>query len=624
MTHLRLTPLFAFAVAMIAALPLSVQAADTKPSALIPKDSMIYFGIRNFDDFSKSVKKMAVWRMFEDPATKDMTKSWSKIGTKLKEYAAKKLNFESPKQLEIAPHGSVGVYLALAPPKEEYGEPEVFAALVMEMGEDAKKTRKVIDAIVQKSTDHGGKKDTRELAGGEIIRIRFETDSDVSEDMQAAKGAPLQETIDEIVDLIGDDLPGSIPKEALQGLLSEFQLPEEVVFAFRKDVAILASNQDTAAKVLRSLNSDGEGSYAQSKAVKELGRKLRKDGPIEMVIDIPRLVETFAKENEEVKSVISALGVDTFGPMLYVGEVLPESGIESRGSGFMRIGDKTKGLGKIFMMSNSKVTAPATVTSDAVGFATLNVNPAEMFEEIIDIATRIDPANGEAMRNGMIVPQPDGTTFDIRKDLIAHLVGPVIGSMSIEKPYAATNYNFFVSIGHKSREAWDKVLAMVPPGFLTTREMMGATVIDAALPINGVSMGLTDRSFVWLGTTNAVEGYIRREGRSEGGLAETPKFRRLTKLLPKQASGVIFFDGKEMFAAQAAASKAGYMQTEIPPMYGPAGGFLQWMIMQNFFGMGLENPDALMKYQKSGMAILTSEDDGIRFQQVEVVVEQDN
>ncbi|MEZ6084908.1 MAG: hypothetical protein R3E58_13485 [Phycisphaerae bacterium] len=46
----------------------------------------------------------------------------------------------------------------------------------------------------------------------------------------------------------------------------------------------------------------------------------------------------------------------------------------------MAIGDKTKGLGKIFMMPNAtKWKPPATVTSDAVGFAMLNLNPAEMF-----------------------------------------------------------------------------------------------------------------------------------------------------------------------------------------------------------------------------------------------------
>ncbi|MEZ6084909.1 MAG: hypothetical protein R3E58_13490 [Phycisphaerae bacterium] len=220
----------------------------------------------------------------------------------------------------------------------------------------------------------------------------------------------------------------------------------------------------------------------------------------------------------------------------------------------------------------------------------------------------------------MVVPQPDGTTFNIHQDLIAPLTGPVVGSLSIEKPYSAENYGFFLAIGHKSREAWDKVIAMVPPGFLMTRDMMGSTVMDAALPIAGISMGLTDRSFIWLGTTSAVENYIRREGRDEGGLGENPEFRRLAKLLPKQASGVIYVNGEGLYAAQVAAAKAGYVQTDQPPMFGPVGGILQWMIMRNFLGLGIDNPEALKKYQQSAMSTISSEDDGIELNQVQVLV----
>lgn len=608
---------------MLMIVPQAATAAGKNPSALVPKDTMIYVGIRNCDELGESIKKSAMWRMFEDPATKELKQSWMKMGSKIKEYAAKKLNLASPKDLDVVPHGALGVYLSLEPPKAEGAEPEVFAALVMEMGEDAEKTRTVIDSIVQKSIDHGGKKDTRELAGGEIISVRFEPDADVSDEMQVNKDAPLQATIDEIVDLIGDDLPGGVPKEFLEALLSEFQLPEEVVFAFRKDVAVLASNQNTAAKILRTLKSGGEDSYGGSKAIKALGRRLSKDAQVEAVIDIPRIVETFAQQDEEVKSVISALGVDTFGPVLYVANFVPSPGIESNGSVFMKIGDKSKGLGKIFMMSNSKVTAPATVTGNAVGFGSVNVDVAEVFEEIINIVTRIDAAEGESFRNNLVIPQADGTTFDIRKDLIAHLVGPAVTGFSIEKPYGPENYDFFISIGHKSREAWDKVISMIPPGFLMTREMMGATVMDAALPIGGISMGLTDRSFILMGTTSAVEGFVRREGRSEGGLRESPEFRRIAKLLPKRASIVFFLNGEAEFAAQLAAKKAGYIATEQPPMFGPVGGILQWMVMQRFMGLGIDNPEALKKYQQSSMSVVVTEDDGIRLEQVQVLVKQD-
>jgi hypothetical protein len=621
MNNPRFSASVAVGFAMLMLVPQVVIAAGKTPSVLVPKDTMIYAGIRNCDELGESFKRTAMWRMFEDPATKELKQSWTKIGTKLKEYAAKKLNLASPKQLDVVPHGAVGVYLSLEPPKEEGAEPEVFGALVMEMGEDAEKSRTVIDAIVQKSIDHGGKKDTRELGGGEIISVRFEPEANVSDEMQLNKDAPLQEVIDEIVDLIGDDLPGGLPKEFLEGMLSELQLPEEIVFAFRKDVVVLASSRETAAKVLRTLNDDGENSFAGSKAIKALGRRLSKDAQIEAVIDIPKIVETLAKRDEEAKSVITALGVNTFGPMLYVTDFAPTAGIEARASGFMKIGDKTSGLGKIFMMSNSKVTAPATVTGDSVGFGSLNLNPAELLEEIIAIVTRINVADGESFANSMVVPQPDGSMFDFRKDLVAHLIGPIVGNLSIEKPYSPENYGFFVSIGHKSREAWDKVIHMIPPGILITREMMGATVMDVALPVAGLSMGLTDRSFVWIGTTSEVEGYIRREGRSEGGLADAPEFRRLAKLMPKQASGVMYFNGVKLHEARMAAEKAGFMATEQPPMFGPVGGMLQWMIVRRYVGSGIENPEALKKYQPLSMATIVSQDDGIRFDQVQVSVE---
>ena len=94
--------------------------------------------------------------------------------------------------------------------------------------------------------------------------------------------------------------------------------------------------------------------------------------------------------------------------------------------------------------------------------------------------------------------------------------------------------------------------------------------------------------------------------------------------MPKKASGVLYFDGGKIFAAQLAAAKAGYIETEQPPLFGPVGGLLQWMIMQNYLGLGIDNPEALKKYQQSSMATIGSEDDGIRFDQVQVSVGQDD
>ncbi|NOX60280.1 MAG: hypothetical protein GXP29_15670 [Planctomycetes bacterium] len=616
----------AFVLGGLLLAPLHAFAANTEPSALAPKDSMIYVGIRNVDALMETLKRTAMWRMFEDSETKELAKSWGKIGTKLKEFAAKKLELENAKQLDIAPHGAVALFVTLVPAKEDGAEPDVQGAVVMEMGDDAKKTRRVVDAIIQKSLDNGAKKNASQMAGGEIISVQFERKSEVADDGQITEASPIADLADEILDLLGDDLPGGLSKELVEQFLNEVELPEQVVFAFRERVAVLASDEDTARQVLRILNSSKEDTFAGSPAMKSYVRRLGKDAELEYVINIPLLVDVFSKADAEAKSIMAALGLNSFGPLVLNTDFMPAVGVELRSSGFLEIGDKTRGLGKIFMMPNRKVRPPSTVSADSAGYASLNFDIAKTFEEVIAIVSRIDEADGEAMRKAMVVPQPDGTTLDIRKDLIAHLVGPVTGSFSIAKPYGASNVDFFMALGHKSREAWDKVFSMIPPGMLTSREMMGATIMDlsAAVPIGGLSLAVTDRTFLWIGTTNAVERYIRREGRDGGGLAETAEFQRLAGFLPKQASGVFFWDYARIFEAQLAASKAGYVHTEEPPIFGPIGGMLQWMIMEQFLwgDLELKRPEALRKYQERAMATIVTEDDGIRFNQVDVVVGQ--
>ncbi len=583
------------------------------PAAWAPKDSIIYVGITNCDAMVASAKKTAGWRMMEDPAARKLTDRWKKVTKKIQQFIADKLGLESPKELEVYPHGPAALFLTLAPPANEDEAPQPSVGLIMDMGEDIDRMKVLVRKALRKAYDRGARKSVKEIAGTEVMTIRFKRKSDREEmETQGGPDPELMALAQEIAEALELD-----PMEAmaLNQTLSNLgvKLPKEFAFAYSGSRFVLASDTRTAEQAVKRLKGGTESSFAADAAMRSLSRHCAPNADVQFVVNIPGVVELASASNADAPKSIKALGLRSLGALVSTFEVAPSSGIDFRGRGFLQVRGEPVGVAKLLMMPNRRTAPPASISADTAVFGSANINPSAILAEVIEIATRMNAAWGEQMRAAMKRPQLDGSMLDIQKDVVDYLTGPLFGGLTLSSPYDNDHVGAMLALGHRSRQAVDKLLAMIPPGVLMASEMMGSTIFDAALPVSGVALAVTDKVLIVPGTRPTIESYIRGENRDGGGLADDPEFKRALRHVPRESSVMFFGSGRKLFDAQMAIHKAGDL-TDSPQLFmSSAGAFLRYALLQNFIGAELEDARPLRKYQTSAILTVSRQSDGLRF-----------
>jgi hypothetical protein len=592
-------------------LSLTVALAADQPAAWVPKDAVFYLGVPDCDKLVESAKKSSAWAMYNDPQVSESMNQVRTIATKIQGVVAKHLGLENPGDLEVYPHGGAAMFMSFSPPTTEGADPEAHGALVLEMRGDSDRMRRLAEVATNKCVENGARKETKEAAGGEFTIVRFPK----SEAVEGAE-APASPFINDIIEVLRSSDAGfeEFALAEIADELSEVRPPEQFVFAIRDTKFLLATDEEITKQLMQQLREGPDESLAAGPAMRLLKSRCEIEASIHFVFNLPRLMELSMATDAEGAKFVRALGLDKFGPFVASIEIAPTDELDSRVRGFLEIGDMNRGLGRIVAMPNTRTAPPSTAGADTIVFGVANVQPAVVLGEVVDITTRIDPEAGERMRTQMKAPLPDGSVLDIQNDVVAHLTGPIFAAFSAKSPYGPDEINLLIGLGHKSRQAMDRLLSLTGPGMLQPREMMGSVVYQLMMiPIPGVSMGLSDRSFLPIGTTPAVEAHIRAEGREGGGLAEEPAFRRAARFVPDQSCAMMYVDALKLFDAQLAITKMPGFKDEQPMFGSPAGALLQRGIGEQFQWGELPNPEAMRKYQSQAIGTVSTESEGLRF-----------
>ncbi|MCP4245598.1 MAG: hypothetical protein GY778_00975, partial [bacterium] len=417
-----------------------------------------------------------------------------------------------------------------------------------------------------------------------------------------------------------DELPlDEMVKTVLHDWFDDFKPPKEFAFTFAGSKLVLALDTDTVVQTVRRLKKGREASFAASPAMATLRRHCEPRAPVQMVVNLPLIIELMTKEMPEEAETIRGFGWPALGPAVMTYEVAPGDDVDGRVRGFLEIKGERSGVPKLLMMTNTPTAPRSIIGADTAVYGSINISPAEILAEALRITRRIDPEAGEAMQAGLKLPQEDGSVLDIQKDVVDHLSGPLFGMLTLAKPYDAEHVNAMIALGHRSRAGVEKLVALIPHGFVVPREMKGSIIYEAPMiPAQGLGAALTDRVLIVPGTKGAIESYIRAEGRSDGGLAEDPEFKRTARLMPKKSCAVVYANGRSIFDAQLAIHRAADL-TEQPPMFAPAGTYLRWMLLQYFSGQEVPDPTAIREHMGPSMMTLSSESDGLRLDIVNLI-----
>lgn len=574
-----------------------------------PEDAFVFVGIPDCDGLTEAYKKTQMYKSFEDPAMKETMQPWKKLLENAREYVAGQIGMDNPKDLEIWPHGGVALFLEIEPPAGEGNEEEVQLGLVADMGPDADRARSIAAKVVEHCLQKGAERTIDEVAGTQITTVRFkstgEGDGNAALDDAAGLESLLEEVELEPVQLM-----------MVQGVLEELTAPESFAFAFADSRLVLGSNTTMVRDTLVRMRRGAEESLAAVGDVRAFGRRQSEKPDALVVFNLPVLTQAIAREDEESKKIIAALSADALGPIVLGVQVAPSREVDLHVRGFMRIDSRPHGLGRILQMKNIDTAPPSGVSADTAFYASMNLDPPLVLEEVLAISQQIDPETAEQIASSLIVPQEDGSTLDIKSDVVGQLTGPLTFGLNLAKPFGPDQINMILRLGHKSRDAMTKLAAMLPPGMLMPDEMLGHTVYTTPM-LSGMAMGFTEQAVIPFATHKALEGYIRSEGQSGRGLAQTRGFRRAVRHVPGQSCAMVFADGPLITDAQIAMAED---QTELDPESGQPS--LSTYIR---FGMGQgvasEDTDILRatrKYQSYLMATVSSESDGLAFNVIQV------
>ncbi len=604
------------AAAFLFAVPaIQPASADQWIAEWAPEDTLVFIGIPNCDDLIDSAKKLSAYKMIEDPALKDEIPSFKKIMENARKLLAKELGLDSPKELEVYPHGGIALTLSATAARDEDGQTDDQFAAIMEMGEDLDTARKLTRKIIARCLEEGATKSVSKASGIEVITVKFaESKMDDAADTDAGDDADSSMADALLKDTGIDDMTRMV----IAQFLGELEVPSEFATAFFESRLVVGSDTEAVKASIRQLKTGAKKSLAAAPAGRLLKRKCDDEAQIQFVVNLPRILKLVADEDPDTGKTIRAIGAQSLGAMVMTVEVAPSRRLEMRMRGHIEIGSERTGIAKLLMMDNSKTKPPATVPADSFLYASININPSAILSEVIAIRTRLDAADGERMRAGLKLPQPDGSVLDIQKDIVDNIIGPFSASVSASAPYKTDDVNLLISLGHKSRDAIVKLMAMAPPGFLIPSEMLGETIYENPMA-PGAALGITDRVIIPIATKKAVEAYIRSEGKEGRGLAGDPEFKAIIKHVPKKNCATFYANALRLFDAQMAIIKAGDLNLDSPPFPGmQVGDILRWMFAQQAQMKNTDNAEAMRQYQTNGIFTLTTESDGLRLDAVSV------
>lgn len=520
------------------AVPFVACADDDKspidPASWAPMDCLFYFGITDIDEAWQGFEKTASYRMFNDPAMKDVegVNIFAPVFKEFKERLAKALDVPA-EQIKNPFKGPVAVYVT-APPGGDANS--ITPGLVAGVGDRAV-LRQYYDNAV-KRLKAVAKYESVE-AGGQTIDV-FKTEPGSADPNSAVGDAP--ESFDPA--LAATD-PARFAAGMMDKVFSSDSLPPAMAMCLTDDRLVVSDSADAVKAILRR---DGGGrTLADADDFKAIARHLKPAGNIQFLINLPRLLQMAraAQEGEDAESFAKwtrALGGEGLGSV--IGHIrFGASNYDAKYEMLFLMTGERAGLAKILSMENRPIAPPASVSTDAALVASLNLNVPNLLDEIERMVRQNDPESADSMRRGLeefpfIDPQKP---MNLRKEVLDHLVGPLLVHMSITKPVGPGCARFLIAMGHKDQQALVRFLSAFQ-GMLMPRDAGGTQAFDLAL-MPGMSIMPTNDQLL-AGSVAAIESATKPT--SGESLAESDNWRRAARFVPEQAWLTLYFDNRRM------------------------------------------------------------------------------
>lgn len=560
------------------------------PAEWVPAEALVYVGVTDTQRCWANYKKTINYQvMTDDDLAKagGMANIWGTVLDKVKQRLAHTLDVD-PSELKSPFAGPLALY-ATAPPGGGFDDVE--PAMIAGVG-DAELMKGYFDAVVARLKDAADDYEAVTAAGGTIHVFTSETDED-----EKAK----EDEFDFDEPPAGEEAVAKFVEEAIDKVFSLEHLPPKLALCLTPERLIVAGSADHIRSVLAG--STSSDTLAGTEDHQALLRHRRPVGEVRLLVNLPRIFEMAraeAGDEDDVHKwlrVIGAGGLRSLIGHMRVGTRSYDSKVELL---FLTRGERS-GLAKLLSMENRPVAPPLSVPAAACAFASFNIDPPVLLDEILNMVAQQDPEAAEKARASLQEVQIGEQRVNMIKDVIEHLTGPLTVTVAFTKPYGPGSMKPLLSLGHRNRDALTRFVSILFAG-LPPRDFQGTPIYTD--PSGQMNLAVTDDR-VLAGTQAAVEAALSASPAE--GLADDATFRRAKRLVPEEAWCTFYVDThKLMDGLMGLAAK----QAEL--MGDPAMGL---MFMLGMAGVDVsDTPEnrKMLEYSPVGIMTIATTPDGVQ------------
>ncbi len=528
----------AYSAALLIAICLTPTAwaqSSADPAEWVPADALAYVGVTDITATWEDFQQTSGYRMMNDEIVKEAMPSMSMVATALEKIQARVAEaLDVPvKDLKNPFTGPLAAYVRV--PRGAAAEDAV-AALIATIG-DQTLMRRYYDNAVAKLKESADDHDAVSVDGTTIDVFTTE---------------PKEEEEDEFADFDDDsDIdfnqpPDQIIEDVLDKSLSAESLPPSLALCLTDDRLIVANSADEARAALRA--DSRSDSLAETADYKALKGNLKRIGTVRMLFNLPQIIElakaeTDSSDADDLREMLQLVGAESLRSV--VGHMrMGASSYDSKFEILFLMSGQRSGLAKMLSMDNRPTTPPAHVNADTGFYASINLNPPQIVNEVEKMIRQSNPDWADQMRAMLTsAPSPTGEgTLNYQQELIDHLQGPLAMGLSASRPLTPESVRMAIELGHRDQAALGRFLSKMV-GFFTERDVRGTPVYDIALPLPGV-MGngiavLTDRLVI--SASAAMDSIV---GGSGGGLAQSNTWQRVARYVPEESWCVFYTDNR--------------------------------------------------------------------------------
>lgn len=577
-------------------------AAEGGPASWAPVDTVFFVEIPSFDRLRVQWKKSLISRLMKDEQFRKLTGGGSgKLDEHLEELA-KELGLENAEQLKVFPQGGVAVIVTVDPPTAGATEPVVHLAIVGDWGENSPKLAHLLEKIVGKLKADGGSESHEEYRGLTITTVK-EAPEPPAPTSQPANGADTDPPAEQPTASTGND---------------DSPFADGVWFATSGTITAFANDLPTIKGVLDRIAGDGKDSFAQTSHYAGLRKHCAPLGEVNMVVNIPRLVEIGAKLDSNIKEANEMLALDSLGAFVATVAVAPKARVAAQMRGFISLGAERRGLARI--LTQQVVNKPLLNTQefprDTILALLYNIRFENLLDEIYELRKKSDPEGAEMLKAGLKMPLGEGKFIDLER-LSKSFTLPLKLQFAFGQPYEPEDLSILLSVKHTSRESVSQLFEFpMASQFLAKRDLDGPSVYDVVMmmmPV-GVSVAVTDDDFV-IGNTPGINRMIRpADGPPTPKLGSDPQYQFTAQAGPPEAWYMIYVDTHKFLTAALKLhrrAKAAADGEEPPPSFSLDATTHVLDFMKDIPFDKVESPEALLKFAPAILSTATSVPGGI-------------